>query len=150
MSRLRQPNFFYPTYSVSRCLIAVVLLLFTTPLKAKTAAVSKPFVLRVGETVRIDNQELALTFEGVTRDNRCPKDVRCIVAGSATVLVIAKTLTNPTTEMIFDVPPSGRASRSVGGYTITVTEVNPCARSSQRIRPEDYLITVLIKRDTGE
>ncbi|MCZ6873763.1 MAG: hypothetical protein O7G88_09570 [bacterium] len=111
---------------------------------------SKPFVLRVGQTVRIDNQELALTFEGVIRDNRCPKHVRCIVAGSATVLVIAKTLTNPTTEMIFDVPPSGSALRSVGVYTITITEVNPYTRSGQRIRPEDYLITVLIKRDAGE
>jgi hypothetical protein len=83
MTRLRQPNCFYPTYSVSRCLIAVVLLLLITPLKAKTAAVSKPFVLRVEKMVRTDNQELALTFEAVTRDNGCPKDVRCIVAGSA-------------------------------------------------------------------
>ena len=47
------------------------------------------FDLAVAESASIDGEGLDLTFDGVTRDNRCPKDVQCIVAGAATVVLIA-------------------------------------------------------------
>ena len=43
--------------------------------------------LRVGDTVQLDGSGAALTFKAVQRDSRCPKDVRCIRAGEAVVVL---------------------------------------------------------------
>ena len=49
----------------------------------------EPFSLAVGETVTADGTDLSLTFAAVPRDSRCPRDVTCIVAGEAVVVLEA-------------------------------------------------------------
>ena len=66
----------------------------------------EPFSLAVGETVTVDGTDLSLTFAAVPRDSRCPRDVTCIVAGEAVVVLEAR-LGGQETELTFKVPPEG-------------------------------------------
>jgi hypothetical protein len=42
--------------------------------------------LKVGEAAQLAGGVLTLTFDEVTGDSRCPKDVDCVWAGEATVV----------------------------------------------------------------
>ena len=48
-----------------------------------TLALASLMTLAVGDTVVVDGSDMSLTFVGVPRDSRCPRDVQCIVAGEA-------------------------------------------------------------------
>ena len=103
------------------------------------------FDLAVAESASIDGEGLDLTFDGVTRDNRCPKDVQCIVAGAATVVLIAAS-DGERRELTLDVPPGGSASERLDGLEITVARVDPQPVAGRRIEPEDYVVTVVVAR----
>ena len=105
-----------------------------------------PVVLSVGEVARIVGEDLVLTFEGVARDNRCPKGVQCIVAGAATVVVTVRRSGEPAAKVTFDVPPEGSASARFADYEITIAKVEPGVRYGKRIAPDEYLVTILVAR----
>ncbi len=109
---------------------------------AGAVPLGETFSLAVGESAAIDGEDLRLTFDGVSRDNRCPKDVQCIVAGAATVVLID----GEGRELTVDVPPGGDAGVELDGYRITVVSVDPQTVSTRRIEPDDYVVTVVVKR----
>lgn len=59
-------------------------LLFTTGCAA-TLIPGNPveFELAVGETARLEDQDISIQFKAVTADSRCPSDVTCVWAGDA-------------------------------------------------------------------
>lgn len=58
------------------------------PKPAKPVAVlGQPFEVQIGKSTRIPSQKLDVTFERVTEDSRCPKDVECVWAGQIGVVV---------------------------------------------------------------
>jgi hypothetical protein len=112
---------------------------------AGAVPLGESFSLAVGESESIDGEDLILTFDGVARDNRCPKGVQCIVAGAATVVLVAE-IGGETRELTLDVPPGGSASERLDGLEITVERVDPGAVAGRRIEPEDYVVTVVVER----
>jgi hypothetical protein len=101
--------------------------------------------LRVGDTVQIDGSGAALTFKAVQRDSRCPKDVRCIRAGEAVVVLELRGGSGETSALTFDVPPGGGASQSQRGYRIEILSLDPQAEADVEIAPRDYTATIGIK-----
>ena len=87
----------------------------------------------------------ALTFKAVTRDSRCPKDVRCIRAGEAVVVLELRDGSHETSTLTFDVPPGGGASQSLRGYRIDIVSLDPQAEADVEIAPRDYTATIGIK-----
>ena len=109
----------------------------------------EPFSLAVGETVTVDGTDLSLTFAAVPRDSRCPRDVTCIVAGEAVVVLEAR-LGGQETELTFKVPPEGpegpggEDEQELDGFTIIVVELEPETNSTKKIDPSDYVATVVV------
>lgn len=99
--------------------------------------------IAVGETV--DILELVLSFNEVTRDSRCPRDVQCIVAGEAIVVFAARNA-GEIYELTFEVPPGGTDSQTAGPYTVTVEELVPEPDSTRKIETSDYIATVSIAK----
>src|ERR671912_630345 len=58
-------------------------------LTSPSTPLNTEFVLAPGETMAIESASLAVTFDSVTGDSRCPADALCIQGGSADVHVIA-------------------------------------------------------------
>jgi hypothetical protein len=112
-------------------------------LLALTVVAAEPVSLGVGETITIDELGLTLTFVDVPRDSRCPRDVQCIVAGEAHVVLDAERA-GETTELTLKIPPGGQDQQSLEELTITITSLEPQTDSTRRIQASDYIATVVV------
>ncbi len=131
-------------WSSTQILHSILMLALAT--SAAAGSLGEGLALQPGETARFEQESLAVTFEGVSRDNRCPRDVQCIVAGEAVVELTVETSGSAPGKLTLKVPGGGSAAGSFEGYTITVTAVDPQTLSRRRIAPEDYVARIVVER----
>jgi hypothetical protein len=79
-------------------------------------------------------------FAGVVEDSRCPADAMCIWQGR---VVVALALDDARFKIAF---LGEAAATEVGGYVVTVHEVQPYPLASQPTDVEDYVVTVTISK----
>ncbi|MEX2230191.1 MAG: hypothetical protein WEB13_11205 [Dehalococcoidia bacterium] len=104
-----------------------------------------PFTLRPGMTATLEGDGTLIRFDGVENDSRCPRDVVCIRAGDATVvLTVTSTGGAPATVRVLVDPGEGVAS--VDGLHIRVTALTPTPVSTTQIAPNDYAATLVVQR----
>lgn len=98
---------------------------------------SQTVLLKPGEAVALFNTGYTLTFEAVTGDSRCPTDMVCFTAGTATIRLLLKPppFTRPP-EVLLELE-QGRTVEAAG-YRITFRELLPAPVSTRRIAPADY------------
>ena len=103
------------------------------------------FGLRVGETAGVvTSLAIALVrFNGVIQDSRCPVDVQCITAGSATVLLSVQSAVN-VHDVTMEVPPEGTVEVVVDELTVTAVGVRPNAQQGATIDPLDYVVGLTV------
>jgi hypothetical protein len=88
---------------------------------------------------------LKLTFDRVRADSRCPLDVICIQAGEAiVVLTLSQSAAAPAERELRTTPAFSDASYL--SYVIKLVALAPYPRSTQQIRPEDYVATLTVER----
>lgn len=123
-----------------------------TPLSRGVAAtqaarVGREFKIKVGRTLTLKGEVLRLRFVRVASDSRCPKGVECVWAGNAEVLIEVsaggargrRTLslnTNAGQER----PAEGTYRR----YTVKLVGLSPYPQSGRKIRPGEYIATLLV------
>lgn len=106
---------------------------------------SSPTVLRLGERVKVGNNGLYLTLVEVVADSRCPKDVTCIWAGQATVLIDADAGNGPLLQVSLTLgdDPAQRAAVLGGhildGYILELVKLEPYPVSTEQISQEKYV-----------
>ncbi|MDA0364936.1 MAG: hypothetical protein O3B31_11100 [Chloroflexi bacterium] len=110
-----------------------------------SATIGKPFTLRPGTSAALTDDGTVIRFDAVENDSRCPRDVQCIRAGDATVVL---TVTMPggvaTTVRVLVDPSEGVAS--VHGLRMNVTVLAPTPVSTSTIAPGDYAATLVVER----
>lgn len=99
--------------------------------------------VRLGEEFRIAEPELAVRFAEVIQDSRCPVDVTCIQAGSAT-LRFSLIETNGDLNTVF--LETGRPGQVSHGLTFRLVGLAPDPRSNRPINPKDYTATVEVSQ----
>lgn len=110
------------------------------------------FELSIGDSIQVQNHKIK--FKAVPWDNRCPKDVQCIMAGYAVAELelvddtgqnIAKDI-NITADQDNLLHPEIYELKQ--GYKLVTGRFDPYPISTQIIRPEDYTLEVwLVKED---
>jgi hypothetical protein len=117
------------------------------PSIAPEARLGEAFTLGVSESKRVEATDLTVSFDGVSSDSRCPKDVNCIQAGEALVQLALQTGGGEKTVIDLTVPPGGSsATKSFGAFLITIVELDPQKISTQEIDPSAYVATIKITR----
>jgi hypothetical protein len=103
------------------------------------------FGLRVGDTAAFETSQAIdlIRFNGVSQDSRCPVDVQCVTAGSATVLLSVQTALS-SHDITLDVPPEGTVEVVVDEIMVTATRLLPNAREGQTIDPLDYIVGLMV------
>ncbi len=96
--------------------------------------------LRVGEETQINNFKVKVLE--ILEDSRCPVDVTCIQAGKVSFKVFYDSGTRTET---FIVNSNGNPY-AFGMYSFYVGNIEPLTQSSKNISPEDYRITLHLKR----
>ena len=96
--------------------------------------------IHVGYTAIVNN--VAITFNSVVEDNRCPVDVQCIVAGAVTtsITVSAATTTSAISSVTRNIA-SNEAPFLFNGYKISIDHVNPPRISKITPDPLGYVVT---------
>lgn len=112
---------------------------------AASVTVGVPFTLRPGTRAALTDDGTVIRFDAVEGDSRCPRDVQCIRAGDATVVL---TVTPPrdgavTVRVLVD-PSEGDAK--VNGLLVRVTALAPTPVSTSTIAPDDYAATLVVER----
>jgi hypothetical protein len=104
----------------------------------------QPFDLKAG-TSAVVADGLRLTFDRVRADSRCPQDVVCIQAGEAiVVLTLSQSAAEQAEREVRTTPALSEASYL--SYVIKLVALAPYPRSTQQIRPEDYVATLTVDR----
>ncbi len=110
-----------------------------------SARLDEPFKLGIGQAAEIRLESIRISAINVTSDSRCPSDVQCIQAGEATVLVdVAK---NGKSLAMLNMTTAGAAPKFVDGYSITLATVEPYPKSTQRIQPSEYAVTLVVSKE---
>jgi hypothetical protein len=99
-------------------------------------------VLAPGESARF--QGLALTFDGVSGDSRCPIGVTCIWEGDAVVELTASA--PPAAGQVLELHTAGQFPRegTHGGFRIALVSLTPHPRENQPVRPSQYRATLRV------
>ena len=74
-------------YGIYILLLVVIASLLFFPACEGKAELGQEFFISIGQIVTITSEDLEITFEEVSADNRCARDVVCITAGEVVCLV---------------------------------------------------------------
>ena len=100
--------------------------------------------LGLRERVSVDGERLEVRFDGVNSDSRCPADVACIQAGSATVGITVTAADGSRRTYQLDTEHAQPVVHA--GVTIALEGLDPRPVSSGPTRPEDYRLTLRVRR----
>lgn len=107
--------------------------------------VSKEVTIRHGQQANVGGTDVSVEFVSVGEDSRCPKGVQCIWAGS--VKVNLRLRANKTeTELQLNTNRQPRVTEFQGLF-FSIAKVEPPKVIDQKIKPEDYVITLAVSRE---
>ena len=121
------------------CLFAVTGCFVGSP--TEPVRIDQTVTLAPGQSASITGTTVTLKFEGVTGDNRCPADAICVLGGSATVKVEARSSAGPTT-LTFET--GNLEPVEYLGLTVELTQLMPYPFSATPIQHEDYRATLRV------
>ena len=120
------------------------------PDKVETATVrvNQEFNLRVGQEATVAGEKLKVKFVSVANDSRCPKDVTCVWAGNAEVLIQADS-NGKTADLKLNTMGAANFPKEAKhlGYTIVLIKLSPQPSKDKGIKPGDYEATLLIRKE---
>ncbi len=104
--------------------------------------------LSMGESKSIESHKLNITFDSITEDSRCPKDVQCIWSGVAKAkITFSGYMSRPRTAELatLENPAKGFTNTTIYHYSkITLIEVSPQKQKNQKI--VNYKIKLKIEK----
>ena len=99
--------------------------------------------LRMGQTVRCGHG-IAIRFQDVLQDSRCPEGATCISAGNARVaLTVRRTWRRPARiELNTNAEP--RIAK-ISNYTVELVRLAPARKVNEKVDKKAYVITLRVK-----
>ncbi len=129
-------------YSAVFCLLAVTACSEKSP--TTPSPVSREVVLAPGQTASVSEAGIALRFDGVSGDSRCPADAICIQGGDALVQIVV--LPSRGASQAYALHTGDMRPVSHEDLTIALVELSPYPFSSRPIQPGDYRATLRVSR----
>jgi len=106
----------------------------------------QPFQLKVGQGAVVPDSSLALRFEAVPQDSRCPVDVQCIWAGDGVVRLSLRFSANSSSADLHTNKGAGPGSVRAGAWTIELLSLTPAPHAGQPIPASEYTATLQVRR----
>jgi hypothetical protein len=118
----------------------------TSPTPPASPSVNRTFTLSPGQTVSVPDTTLTLTFEQVTKDQRCPAAALCVADAKGLVAVVALTARMNGQSAPLTLETDGdKKVVTVNGFRITLEGLSPYPISSfDEIAPMAYRADVRV------
>ena len=110
------------------------------------ASLGEEFSVNIGQTARIDSEDLEIEFIDIVGDSRCPKGVTCIWAGEVTAKVAINT-GNSLDELLLTEHglSNGKATAVYQKYRL-VYHVEPYPEQGITIAKDQYQLLIMVSR----
>ena len=102
------------------------------------------FDLKAGQRITVGDDGLAVTFQAVKSDGRCPLDATCIDIGDAVVALRLEMDGREESRDIHTKPPQSQLR--VDGYAITLQSLQPYPWSNPERPREEYVAQLSVER----
>jgi hypothetical protein len=144
-SRLPVPHSFFAALAVFVFFASFFTLFAQQSGKTEMVQLGQEFDLKINQETTIKSEGLAIAFESVLEDDRCPEDVNCIWAGNAKIKVrLSKEKQEPgVVDLNTGVKPK---SSSYLDYEIKLVALKPNRRSDKDIQPNEYKATLSVTK----
>lgn len=109
-----------------------------------TAPLNRDFALSVGETVSVDDAELAVKFVRVVADSRCPDNARCVSAGNGQIEIEVRDDGHASRHMLNT--SEGVKEIFVGAHRIQLVALDPGSSTEQSTPSAHYRATLKVTR----
>jgi hypothetical protein len=127
-------------------LFACFSLLFAQqPRKAEVMRLGQEFELKINQETAIEGEGLAVVFESVLEDSRCPEGVDCIWSGNAKIRIRSSKQKHALApiELNTDVGPK---SSSYLDYEIRLVALKPRPKADKPVQSNEYKATLIITK----
>ena len=111
--------------------------------KAEVIRLGQEFELKINQGAAIEGEGLAVAFDSVLEDGRCPEDVTCVWSGNAKIKVrLSKRKQTPgAINLNTDVKPK---SSSYLDYEIRLVALKPLPKRDKPVQKNEYKATLII------
>lgn len=115
----------------------------STPVKADARQTdAREVVLGPGESHRVEEWDLRVTFEGVTSDSRCPRGVTCVWSGDAAVALTIEGGGAARAAYTLHTHEADKHEAAHGQVRVRLVALQPEPTASGPVRAEDYRVTL--------
>jgi hypothetical protein len=113
--------------------------------RAEVIRLGQEFDLKINQEATVEGEGLAVTFEAVLEDSRCPDGVDCIWSGNAKIKIRSSKgkQTPATIELNTD---AGQKMSSYLNYEIRLVGLKPRPKPSEAVRPDEYRAALIIAK----
>ena len=112
---------------------------------AKKAVFDRNFKVSYGKEVKV--KDLKVKFDSLVDDSRCPKDVTCVWAGDAKIVVSVRRGNSKASSMELHTNGQFAQTGKYQQYVIKLVALDPYPRTSVKAKPGDYVATLLITKE---
>jgi len=108
-----------------------------------TVPLNSEFTLAPGQSAAVEGASLAVRFDSVSGDSRCPADAFCIQGGSADVHIAA---IGDGSAREYIIKTGDMQPVKHGDLTIALVQLSPYPFSTRTIAPDEYRATLKVTR----
>ena len=109
------------------------------------ADLGREFSLRIGQTAQIENEQLAIRFNGIAADSRCPRGVQCFWAGEVKCDMVV-TLNGESSNITLTQSGADQSSEATYQEYRFIYSVEPYPEAGKQIAAEDYRLNLTIDK----
>lgn len=99
------------------------------------------FKVKLGETKAIQGEAVSITFSRVLEDSRCPKDVACVWAGNAEIVI---QWNNEDIHLNTYLDPK---KVTISGYRIKLISLDPYPVFEEPVQEKEYVAELLVTKN---
>jgi hypothetical protein len=99
--------------------------------------------IKFGNEIHLTDPDVIVKFVEVIQDSRCPVDVQCVQAGSATLRF---SVIEPDGDLFTVLLETGKPPETSDGLTFRLISVDPEPRQGQFLDPGNYSATIEISK----
>ena len=126
-----------------RKLIPVLMLLVGCSSIPTISELPATYTFKFGQDVHLADPDVVIRFAEVVQDSRCPVNVECMQAGSATLRF---SLVEPDHDLFTVVLDTDGLPYTIEGLTFRLISVDPQPQSGHFLDPKTYTATVEISQ----
>jgi hypothetical protein len=108
------------------------------------AGLGKEFSLHIGQTAQIENEPLAIRFNGIKSDSRCPIGVTCVWAGEVNCDVTV-TYQGVSSNIILNQLGTDLSSETYKGYNL-IYSIEPYPQAGRQISLSEYTLILTVEK----